>query len=138
MKTLVILLLLSAAAFATPFDDFRLKLSPEDRLLVDEALNDVRRDCAAQLQTLTVARDADATAKATEIAKHQAAADAAKAALDAPSDDAKKADALAKIEEAKTPAKDAKKAELDKQISALQAERAKLDTAKAAEAAAKK
>ncbi len=91
MKSLLLFFLLAAAAFATPFDDLRLKLSPADRLIVDEALNDVRRDTAAALQAeaaKTAAKEAERAKIAASAEQKLAAAEKLKEAFEQ-GDDAK-------------------------------------------------
>jgi hypothetical protein len=140
MKTL--LLIISAFSFsafsfsAPPLDDVLKKLSAPDRLIVEEALNDVRRDTAAQLQVAVIAQTA-AESKAAEqvaavVAKYQAVID-------------KLTDPNATKDDAKAEAEKSEKAreleKLRKEKSAFEEQAAKkqseIDAIEAAKAAAK-
>lgn len=127
---LIALALFTQALLATPFDDVLAKLSPADRRVVEEALNDVRREAAAQLQ----AKDLEKSKADAAAVEKLAVAEKLKAAWEN-GDQAKFDEAAADLEKAKQPEKDKRLAELDEQIAKLNAEKAELE-AKAIEAAA--
>lgn len=87
---------------------------------------------AAELTDTVAAKDAELAAKAAELRRHKEAADALAIVLTKPdTTNEEKLASIQKWEEANLAELATKKSELDKQITALQVERAKLDEAKA-------